>query len=241
MKTTILATIAALGLSGAASAAVAPLGLPAGFGDAEFNTACARGGASNRACETAVVELRGGDGAGRGQTELKIEDIAQGSGAVTAVTETNFGYASGTPFEFELLFDAAADLLSFGIDGGPSISQAEDLAGASSVFIRLRDGRFGALALSNLLVNDTLALPDLAGEGVSYLALGGFDADVDFKLTGTGQFDLDGSRSNVGSNLAAQVKFTDLDVAPIPLPAAGWLLLAGVGGLGAMGARRRAA
>lgn len=44
-----------------------------------------------------------------------------------------------------------------------------------------------------------------------------------------------------GEGLSASAGFDDVSIAPVPLPAAAWLLLSGLGGVGAMARRRRQA
>jgi hypothetical protein len=84
-----------------------------------------------------------------------------------------------------------------------------------------------------------MSLPDLSGPQ-QYLAVGGIDTTNSFVIEGEATFDFIGTKKP-RSNPIAEFKFTNvpLEVAPVPLPAAGVLLLAGVAGLGALGARRR--
>lgn len=45
----------------------------------------------------------------------------------------------------------------------------------------------------------------------------------------------------LGTSTTTGIKFTALELTPIPLPAAGWMLIAGLGGIAAMKRRKRAA
>jgi hypothetical protein len=68
------------------------------------------------------------------------------------------------------------------------------------------------------------------------------DATTDFFVA----YDFDDGASGVGgrngdtSSSGSIISLEVTEVAPVPLPAAGWMLLAGIGGLGVMARRRKA-
>lgn len=224
-------------------------------GDGAFNDLCVAGsaiGTGNQSCEFAVGELRSGDGAGRAQTEIYIQ-----SPPGNPVDAVNFGWGNGTVYGF--LFDYKADgqVLSLSLDGQSALTSSVsgiDLSAVESMFIRVREPATGTVRLTDMALNGT-ALPDLApvasgsGSGPGYLQVGGIDWSADWSLTGDMAFTWTTPNIPGGSNLNVNFKLTDL-VMPgdnggqpgvIPLPAAGWLLLSGLAGLGWVGRRRRAA
>lgn len=107
----------------------------------------------------------------------------------------------------------------------------------------------------------TSASEDASGDGVAGSFLGvisggvlnwdnGGEGDIDFGSIGTLDFVLGGTDNSTcifgacfeagfGNTTTTSVKFTGNEIAPVPLPAAGWMLLAGVGGLVAMKRRRK--
>ena len=195
------------------------------------------------ACETAVAELRGG---GPGEREL---DARAGSGF--ANPQTDFAIASGERYHFRVQYDAPGERLAIG--AGTSWSdyaydlvaftrdEAARFAETRTLFIRANAsaGADRATTLSDLRVNDQ-RIGGLAVSGTTgYLAVGDVDFTQSFRIDGTFSF-LFPERSP-RSKVAAQFKFTDVELAPapVPVPAAGLMLIGGLGVLGAARLRRR--
>jgi hypothetical protein len=257
MKRLLIVAALVGGLSSAGQAATL-LPLPAGFDDDAFRAACSASGAGtgSQGCETAVAQIRGGDGdgGGRAERELVLQDIAVGSDGTArpAISgQEHFALIDGASYLFALAYDAAQRriALTFGamrdeasglLAGGTTVSGSEDLSGLRTLFVRTNAGSRGSVALTNLSV-DGLAVPDLSGPE-SYLAVGDLDPSRSFLIEGEATFDFVGS-GLPRSNPIAEFKFTNvpIEAAPVPLPAAGLLLLAGAAALGALGIRRRSA
>lgn len=248
MKTAFLAACFAAGLTTAASAA-SFIALPQPgetFGDSGFNTLCAAsdagaGGAGNQSCEVAVGELRGGSGTVAGDWEVGVQSPP---GVPQNVQQTAWGNGVANPFSFG--YSAATNMLSL-TAGGVTSTAGADLSGATSMFIRARsndDARgMGSMALTGLSIGG-MALPDVipaagGGDGAAYLQVFDIDWAADWVLEGVATLSWDGATIPSGSRLGANFKVTNL--APVPLPAAAWLLIGGVGVLAAASRRRRAA
>lgn len=239
--------LVALVLGAPASAATLGVAVLAG-GDAAFNDLCSQGtgsglGGGNQACEFAVGELRGG-----GPTTWEI-GIQNPPGSPTDTKQ--FAWGNGTPHAFLFSYDAGLGSLSLQILEGTTtlVSSATAIAldGVQSMFLRLRDNDDaqgpGSVALTGMTLN-AHALPDLAANGpgspgAGYLHVFGIDWTQDWALAGVATFSWAGAAIPTQSRLNVNFKLTD--VAPIPLPAAGWLLMSALAGLGALARRRRPA
>ena len=236
MKTIpIIAAVVAAIVAGAAHA----LPTTSFQGDALFNDLCNRG-TSNQDCELAIGELRGGNNALNGTWEVGV----QRPGSAPDQAGQNV-WPNGAAAAFAFDYVAATGALSLAVDGGPTsvlALGAGGLDGGQSLFIRARsEDDANRVELRNLMLHGS-ALGDLlfaggGSQGASYLQVGGIGFAGDWTLTGDAIFSWEGSIPK-NSRLDVNFKVTDV-VAPIPVPAAGVLLLAALGGLG-LTRRRRA-
>jgi hypothetical protein len=221
----------AFGVGGGAQAATLTA-LP-DFGDAEFTA----GSPSLEDQEVAVGEIRIGNNGPSGDRELGINTPPPAS----PVAAGNFLFTSGTAYEFNFGYLAGTQTLGLSL-GGTSISTSTftDIGNTDAIYIRAAspdetDGTESTL-LSDLTFNSGSVLGSVLSEdgARTYAKITGADFAEDWNLTGsitfTGPFDKN------GSHYAAQFKL--LDVAPIPLPAAGWMLIAALGGLFGLRSRR---
>jgi hypothetical protein len=227
------AAVAAMLIAGTASAA--SLTTFAFTGDNKFNALCTDG-VSNTACEDAVGEFRRGNNSTTVGVEREL-GINDNTGAPQASGQ--FEWTSGTAYAFSFAYLEATDLLSLTVDGTSISTNLFDLDDARSIFIRTRNNDTNFVTLSDLTLNTHpfSSVFDSGSADVQYLQVGGIDFSQDWTLAGTISLNIGANSSN--SLPAAQFKITD--VAPIPLPAAAWMLLSAMGGLGALGWRKRRA
>ena len=213
-------------------------------GDQTFVDLCSAsdagaGGSGGQACEFALGEIRAGNAGPAGDWEVGVQNPP---GAPVDVRQ--FAWGNGQGYGFTLAYVAAGGLLSMTVDGVTSATSGVDLTDMRSMFVRTRssDAPEGSASLTGLTLNG-FALGDnvpAAGEGIgaAYLQVFDFDFASDWTLAGVTRFAWSGDLP-AGSRLGSQIKLTNL--APVPLPAAAWLLLGGVAALGAASRRRRAA
>ena len=200
---------------------------------AQFAEAC-------DACEIAVPTIRSGNRALNGDWEVAVSDGGAASQQLQWVT--------GQPAALSLSYASATNLLSLQVTGqGRSVTSSGtiDLSAANAIFVRARASTGGTSSFTDLVLNGQ-AVGGLSSDGsmpggATFLQLGDvFDGTGDFTLTGSLVFDFGTAARVNGSNFAGQFKIGTVEVAPVPLPAAGLLLLAGLGALGALRARRGA-
>lgn len=154
--------------------------------------------------------------------------------------EASFTYLASAAFT--LNYTQATGTIAASYNGGSAISRVVTPGEAFNALRILMvgpgpDGNY--FSLSDLTVNSVAVSGDVVGSTTAprtfedfYLSGFGFG---DIALTGTiSYFGQIGDTQSEG----ARVEFALGNVAPVPLPAAGWLLLAGLGGLG-IAARRR--
>ena len=249
----IRVTIFALAIAGFAAQASAATVTSLGSWDSQFTALCSAGapaglttGQASIACEVAVAEARGGNGTAGGDQEITLRDPQTNGYSFTGTNgqlAINADDAYGNPgatYGFSIAYDAASDLMTYGV-GPQTITRSVVMDPARTLFIRLRTGGAGDFNILNMSLTGaagTFSLGSMTDPGVSYLRVSGFDFASDFTLSGTYEFTenivTSGPNRNNGSRQAVQFKFTD--IATVPVPAAGALLLAG---LGALGFRRR--
>ncbi len=231
MFRSLLTSLTALSLSFTAASAATVTAY--GNIDGDFTTACSEGGYT-LACEDGVAEIRGGNGSASGDQEMNVRTPSGGTGF--SGVNGQYDLVSGEVLDLEVAYDATLGALSLDL-GGTEISVAADLSEVDTLYIRNSSRGGGSLTLTDLML-DGFSLGSVTDEGVNYIVVSDFDFSSSFSLTGLATFTF-GAGDRLGSNLAAQFKFTDL-VAPVPLPASLALMLAGLGILGAARARKKA-
>lgn len=210
---------------------------------------------------TAVVstQYRNGQAGLRGADEIYVApDGDAGNGNPRAGAD--FRWALDTAYAFSFSYDAdggfgGQGLLTSSLDGVSAVfgdSASETLAsGLTFNTIKLnvedRDNRDEVLSITELFVN---------GNAVTNMPLGIADSFTTYAISGFGivsDFDITGILIRSGSQMGTQQSRPRVDIkvgtvegasapalppAVIPLPAAGWLLLAAVGGMAAARGRR---
>lgn len=226
--------IAAALLAGSAIPALAGsvTALP-GFDDDDFRALCTSGG-NDQACERGVAEIRGGNGAANGDPEYTVRTGSDGFAGPAG----QLAISQGSAFDFLIDYDGAG-ILSFTVDGNAAQTQRVDFSGVNALFIRTRNSD-GSFSITDLVLDGMMA-DDITAPGLSFARVDDLDFQSMFRISGTTIFANDivtsGPMRNGGSNLAAQFKFAE--VAAIPVPAAGILLLGALGGLGAIRRQKR--
>lgn len=142
---------------------------------------------------------------------------------------------------FDLSYDATSTQLTFRSAGLTKLSTTIDLSDANSILLRvarasgadgtsvlLSDLKFSSVGLdpSSVVSNDDFNLGN-------FLYFTDIDGMSDWSVSGTALIEGGGQ-----SKPAFQFKIGET-VAPVPLPAAVWMLLAGVGGLVAVSRRKK--
>lgn len=246
LRTTFFAASMVICLGSGASAA--GITLSSFVNDTAFNAICSLGTTNNQECEAAIAEFRSG---GTTSYQQSLNTPTQ-FGAVTA----NFQWTNSQIESFDLSHDGNG-LLSLTLAGQtidmPNPTGSYDgLAGANAMFIRVRNvSETDRLSLTDMVLNGMaigdLAFGDLLGDGntvgagsagAGYLRIDGFDFSQVWSLTGGVALSWAGSLPSQ-SNLNANFKIAEIPTSPIPLPAAVWLLMGGVGILGGLRRFRR--
>lgn len=238
----VLALVSAM----AGSASAASFGVTSFVGDAKFNEICRLETTNNQECENAIGEFRGGNGATNGTFERSLN--LPGTFGVVQGQNT---WVTGATRAFSMSYDGI-DTLSLMLAGvptismGPSIPAFGGLGGANTMFIRVRnDSATNTMSLTSMML-DGMSVGNLVsgqatddggtvGEGstgAGYLRIDGFDFSQAWTLTGDVQLTWTGAIPTQ-SRLDANFKVATIP-SEVPLPAAGWLLIAGLGGLGAL-------
>jgi hypothetical protein len=146
--------------------------------------------------------------------------------------------------DFDLSYVAATNTLNYQVGSLALMTTTIDLSSANAFLIRTGRGNEGGsgnfVRLTDLAFNSQDLTPSSLESNDdfnlgNFLFLTGIDGSQDWTLEGKVFI-------NAGSQAkpAFQVKIGELEPAVIPLPAAAWMLLAGIGGLVAVGRRRAA-
>lgn len=146
--------------------------------------------------------------------------------------------------DFDLSYVAATNTLNYQVGSLALMTTTIDLSSANAFLIRTGRGNEGGsgnfVELTDLVFGTHALTPSSLKSNAdfglgNFLFLTGIDGSQDWTLEGKAFINA-GSQSKP----AFQVKIGEHDPAVIPLPAAAWLLLAGLGGLFAVGRRRAA-
>jgi len=138
---------------------------------------------------------------------------------------------------FAFTIDLDNDLLTSTVNGNTALTRAytdNPVINAFKVTLSNRDD--GDISISNLVINGT-NVGDFTGAGFLDFTVTGLAPSTLFNLSGA----INRSGSFGISQELSRVEFVAGSVAPIPLPAAAWMLIAGLGGLAAVARKRRAA
>ena len=194
---------------------------------------------SRSGSEYGVAEGRNGnDGGPSGDWEV---GIGVPDTQTSPFPNANFNWQAAGPAgtDWELSYNDSNDEFSFSLTDGPSLTVLDvtSFGPATSLWIRA-DGRNGTSVSLTELELEGHALPDLETNGeVSYLGVSYADLDKNWTLTGNTVM----TGFNAGSQPSFSIKVSDTSV--VPLPAAAWLMLSGLAGVGytAYRGRKRAA
>ena len=226
----VAAVLALSTVGGAAAASTVVVGDNPMFGDFErFRVDGANSGG------TYGLELRGGNAARLDQTW----QTALGSSTSTPSLmdeRSGFDWNAATNWLFELTIDATGSNFWLWAEGDrPETARATFGPLETGNAIRVATRHLATITIG-AINGETLGLSlgNIAGASFQELVLFNEDFANGFTMTGT----VDLARGGNASNF---VQVTTGNVNVIPLPAAGWLLLSGLAGLGVVARRKRAA
>jgi hypothetical protein len=217
---------ASIGFAGAAQAAPS---FTNNFGtDAAFNAFAATWNAS------LVAEAQARSGVpGAGDYEFGLHSPPNFTGGAPLPGGSNqFNWTSGSPVSFTLA--RIGEGLSFVIGGYDATYTDTTVGGIDALVFRMAATATSTASFSSLLLNGTSLGGLTATGGRAVAVLEGIGAG-DFTLTGDITLSWTGSQP-LRSALSVQIKA--YDVAAVPEPAAGALLLAGLAGFAALRRRR---
>ena len=220
------ATAAALALAATSAEAVVTFDSDAEFINSRF------GGAT----EFAVVQGQSGRNSGSNAQSAEAQIAVPAFGGNVNSTKFN-GFWQDGAVDFTVDYDSSTLTFSADRKGSQLFELSEDVTftDANSIFIRAAAGGNSSTSLTNLAF-DSSGLPDVFASGASSEQYIGFSygnlADT-WSLTGTAT--LTGIDSNARPSF--QVK---LNEAVVPLPAAAWLMISGLAGVGYTAYRRKA-
>ena len=163
-----------------------------------------------------------------------------GLGNNGAFGQRQYDWADGA-VGFDLSYDASETELTFDVVGLTDMSTTIDLSDANSILLRVAraSGADGtSVLLSDLEFSSVGIVPSSIGSNDDF-DLGNFLYFTD--IDGASDWSVSGTALIVGgrqSRPAFQFKIGET-ATPIPLPAAAWMLLAGVGGIAAMSRRKK--
>lgn len=246
MKTMVIAAslIAVSGVAQAASLNIERFSGPGFAPDFTFTDRC--GGSDDFDCEFFVAEGRIGDkGLSSAENEVQLLNRLDNTVEGKHANGASGGFDLGAPNPFSLVFDASTEQVDFSYLGETVSLTGMSLAGvglgpnnpdseAKTLYFRVREANLTELGIDGHAI-DTGELLGIDGD-IAYLVMGGYDLTNGFTVTGLAE--LNDTITNA-SGSAFQIKVTDLQ--PIPLPAAGWLLIGGVASLVGVKRARRAA
>ena len=212
--------------------------------DRVFNDICFEG-TSPQDCEFAVGEIRGGNGDDGGDWEVAIQN-PPGS----PVDKKNLAWTNGATYGFTFSYSQGSGDLALSVTGpeGTGVTSstslgADGLAEMNRLFIRTRsDGPEDRIEFFDLEL-DGQSIGNLTYRGpgsanAAYLDITGFDFSGDWRLAGDVVLTWSGDAIPLRSALDANFKLTET-TSTVPLPAAGWMLLGGLGAIGVLASRRR--